>query len=227
VPAEILDEAGHFDHAGAPVEPVDDDDLDLLADSGNRPGRFTWILVGAIVAALTFLGGVAVQKHYGGSSSSPISFAGAGARTGAGGTGTRGLGYGGAGGAGGAGGYGSFGGFAGGAGAGTGVAGQGQGQQGGSAAGTGSGAAGSGAAGSGAAAATPVVVGTVSKLSGSTLVVKNFGGKSVTVKITAATTFSLPAKLAVSGLKKGTSVSVAGSTAKDGTVTASSVTATS
>ncbi|WP_285616490.1 DUF5666 domain-containing protein [Kineosporia sp. NBRC 101677] len=75
------------------------------------------------------------------------------------------------------------------------------------------------------ASATPVVVGTVTKVSGRTLTVKNFAGKSVTVKVPAGTTVSDSSDSALSGLAKGVSVSVVGEKASDGTVTATSITA--
>lgn len=72
---------------------------------------------------------------------------------------------------------------------------------------------------------TPVVVGTVAKLSGRTLTVKNFADESVTVKVPKGTTISNSSDSALDGLAKGDSVSVVGEKAADGTVTASSITA--
>jgi hypothetical protein len=96
--------------------------------------------------------------------------------------------------------------------------------------GAGAGAGGAGAAGGaqtgGAAAAdTPSVVGTVVKVSGTTVTVKNFAGKLITVKVPAGTTISLSSTLTLTGLKAGTSVAVVGTAAADGSVTASAVTA--
>jgi hypothetical protein len=84
-----------------------------------------------------------------------------------------------------------------------------------------------GATGGGAAAAadTPAVVGQVVKVSGTTVTVKNFAGKTFTVKVPAGTTISLSSSLSLTGLKAGTSVSVVGKTAADGSITASAVTA--
>jgi hypothetical protein len=84
---------------------------------------------------------------------------------------------------------------------------------------------GGGGAGGGAATNTPSVVGTVVKVSGTTVTVKNFAGKTVTVKVPAGTTISLSSTLSLTGLKSGTTVSVVGTTAADGSVTASAVTA--
>jgi hypothetical protein len=93
--------------------------------------------------------------------------------------------------------------------------------------GAGAGAAGGAQAGGGAAAAadSPSVVGTVVKVSGTTVTVKNFAGKLITVKVPAGTTISLSSTLTLTGLKAGTSVSVVGTAAADGSVTASAVTA--
>lgn len=81
----------------------------------------------------------------------------------------------------------------------------------------------SGSSSGGPAAAAPVVVGTVVKVSGNTVTVKNFAGKLVTVTVPSGT--SVTRAGSVSDLSKGTTVSVAGSKASDGSVTASSVTA--
>jgi hypothetical protein len=69
-----------------------------------------------------------------------------------------------------------------------------------------------------------VVVGTVTKLSGSSLTVKNLGGKSVKVKIPAGATITVVAGKKLTTLKTGATVSVAGTTATDGTVTATAIT---
>jgi hypothetical protein len=87
------------------------------------------------------------------------------------------------------------------------------------------GQAGGGRASGAAAADTPSVVGTVVKVSGTTVTVKNLGGKTVTVKVPAATAISLSSTLSLTGLKAGTTISVVGTTAADGSVTASAVTA--
>jgi hypothetical protein len=178
--------------AATPIEPADDD-LDLLAEVNRKPSRATVLLIAGILATLAFVGGVAVQKHFGGTS--------AAVGPGAGGFSGRPGGT--------AGGYGGFGG-----GAGFG------GQPGAGGAGTTGGTTG----GTGSAAATPVVVGTVTKLSGSTLVVKNLGGKSVKVKVPEGASITLVAGKRLTTLKTGATVNVAGTTAPDGTVTATSVT---
>ena len=187
-----------------PIEPADDD-LDLLAEVDRKPSRATVLLIAGILATLAFVGGVVVQKHYGGTATA--------AGPGAGGfTGRPG---------GNAGAYGGFGGAAGGFG---GQAGAGPGAGTGAAGGAGGGAAGGGGTTGGGTAATPVVVGTVSKLSGRTLTVKNLGGKSVKVKVPEGASITLVAGKSLTTLKIGATVSVAGSTAADGTVTATAVT---
>ena len=64
------------------------------------------------------------------------------------------------------------------------------------------------------------MIGTVSRLTGTTLVVKNLGGKSVTVHLTTATTVTVSVKNKT--LKVGQTVAVVGTTAK-GVVTARTV----
>jgi uncharacterized protein DUF5666 len=189
---------GDTDWVAGPVEPVDDD-LDLLAEVNHRPGRATGLLIAAIVVALAFIGGVAVQKQFATGTAAVGPGAGFAGRPG-----------------GNAGGYGGFG-----------MAGGPGGAQPGGAAAGGPAAGGAGAGGGGAAAAggaTPVVVGTVTMLSGSTLTVKNLGGKSVTVKVPSGATITLVAGKRLTTLKRGATVSVAGKAAADGTVTATSVT---
>ena len=214
--------SGHYQYAdeaswaGAPIEPADED-LDLLAESNRRPGRLTITLLAGILAALAFAGGVVVQKHYGDSGTAAAAGPGgaAGFTRGAGGFGGAGGGFGG--------GAGGFGGGAGG-GTGTGVGG-GAGTGTGAAGGDAAGGAAAGGAGGTAAAATPAVVGTVVKVSGTTVTVKNFGGKTIKVTVPADTAITLSTALKLTGLKAGTSISIVGTTAADGSVTASSVTA--
>jgi hypothetical protein len=195
--------------SATPIEPADDD-LDLLAEVNRKPSRATVLLIAGILATLAFVGGVVVQKHYGGTTTA----AGPG---GAGGFAGRQGGT-----AGGAGGYGGFGG--GGASGGGLGGGQAGGQAGTGQAGAAAGGAGAGGTGTGSAAATPVVVGTVAKMSGSSLTVKNLGGKSVKVKVPEGASITLVAGKTLTTLKVGATVSVAGTTAADGTVTATSVT---
>jgi hypothetical protein len=169
-----------------PDDPIGtDDDLDLFAEVGHRPGRTTVALVAGIVTALAFIGGVAVQKHFGGTGAvggtGPVAAGLAGRARGS---------------------LGAGGGFGGGFGAGQPAGGQ----------------------ASRTAAATPVVVGTVTKLSGNRLTVKNLGGKTVAVKVPEGATVTLVAGKRLVQLAAGATVSVAGTTAADGTVTASSVT---
>ncbi len=90
-------------------------------------------------------------------------------------------------------------------------------------------AAGSGAgtgAGTGATTAQgiPVAVGTVVSASGSTLTVKNFAGTQVVVHVPAGTPVTVPG---LGGLRAGLTVSVVGTKAADGSVTATSVVARS
>ncbi|HST85754.1 MAG TPA: hypothetical protein VLL08_28705 [Kineosporiaceae bacterium] len=186
--------------SGVPVEAADDD-LDLLAEVNHRPSRATVLLIVGIIASLAFLGGSVVQKNYGGTSTGGQAAGGAGAA----GFGAR------------AGGYGNFGGgFPGG--------------QAGGAAGVAAGGAGGAATGGGAAsgtttaAATPVAVGTVTKVSGSSLTLKNLGGKTVKVTIPEGASITLVAGKKLTTLKAGVTVSVAGKVAADGSVTATSVT---
>jgi hypothetical protein len=180
----------------APVSAADDD-LDLVAEVNHRPGRTTVLLIAGILATVAFIGGVAVQKTFGETSAAALPGAAAGGLAGR------------------AAGANGFGGFPG--------AGQAGGAAPGAAAGPGA-TAGAGAGGAGGAAATPVVVGTVTKLSGSALTVKNLGGKSVKVTVPEGATVTLVAGKSLTTLKTGATVSVAGTTATDGTVTATSIT---
>ena len=212
----------HQEWDGAPIQPADDD-LDLLAENGRKVTRVTVLLMAAVLAGVAFLGGVVVQKQWGSASSSGFPGGGTAAAGRQGGYGQTG-GFGGA-----AGGYGgAAGGFGGAAPEGGTTQGTGGGAAGGAAGGATGGTAAGGTAGGatgGTAAATPVVVGTVTKVSGRTLTVKNFGCKSITVKVPKGTTISNSSDSALGGLAKGVSVSVAGTKAADGTVTATSITA--
>lgn len=190
-------EAGGANWPTAPAEAADED-LDLLVEVNRKPSRTTVLLAVGILASVAFLGGAVVQKNFGETS------AGATPGAGAGGFAARAGGN--------AGGYGGFGGAGGAPGGGT---------QAGGTTGTAGGAGGT--AGT-TAAATPVVVGTVAKISGSSLTVKNLGGKSVQVTVPAGATITLVAGKTLTTLKTGATVSVAGKTAADGTVTATSVT---
>ena len=172
-------------------DPDYDDDEDFAPRARQRYGLLSGLLVLVLAIALGFLGGEIVQKHYG----TAASASGITARRGA-------L----------AGGEGGFAGFGGGAGTGN-RAGAGTGG------GTGAGA-GTGAGTGTTTTAVPSVIGTVSRLSATTLVVKNLGGKSVTVHLTTATTVTVSLKN--KALKVGQTVAVVGTTAK-GVVTARSV----
>lgn len=162
------------------VQPAENPDDDLFDADWNRPkraNRLTFVLVAALVAALAFAGGVAVQKkHDAGLAASAT----AGRARGAGG----------------------FGGT------------------------TEGGATGqAGTTGQGGAAAQgggpPVAIGTVKSISGSTLTITNFAGTVVTVTVPPTATVTTPG---LGGLAPGATVSVAGTTNADGTVTATTVT---
>ena len=181
---------------------VDDDDLDLLAEVNRKPSRTTAVLLIGILTTLTFIGGVVVQKQYGGTAASGTPAAAAG------GFGAR---------AGGNANFAGGGGFPGGGAAPGGAAG-------GTAGGAAGGAAGGGTTGQTTAAAAPVVVGTVTKMSGNSLTVKNLGGKSVKVNVKEGATITLVAGKTLTTLKSGATVSVVGTTGTDGTVTATAIT---
>lgn len=204
----------------APPPPSDHDDdfLDAEWQRPRRTNRLTWILLAAIVAALAFAGGVAVQKGH----DAGLVGTAARARTGGGAFGGQGSGAAGAGGAGGdragaAGAGGASGDRAGAGGAG------GQGSGAGSAGGAGGDRAGAdGAAGTGAAGtSTPVAVGTITTVSGQTLTLTDFGGTVVTVHVPATATVTTPG---LGGPSVGSPVSVVGTKAADGSVTATAVT---
>lgn len=76
--------------------------------------------------------------------------------------------------------------------------------------------------GTGSTTTTPAVIGQIASISGQTMVVKNLGGKEVTVHLTNTTTvtksYSAPA------LAVGQTVTVAGTTGADSSVTATSIT---
>jgi hypothetical protein len=70
-----------------------------------------------------------------------------------------------------------------------------------------------------------VVIGTVAQVQGTTVIVKDFGGKEHKVSTTADTTITQSASVTASQLKPGQSVRVDGSKKSDGTIVATSVTA--
>ncbi len=176
---------------------IDADDLDLLADSRYKPTRLTIVLVVLIGVALAFGAGVLVQKNYGrGTSTASGLPAGLSARLPGAATGRTG-------------GYGTGAGFPGGA------------PPGGTAQGQAS--VGTGQSGS-SASFVPVVVGTIAKISGNVLTVKNFAGKSVAVTVPKGASLTLPAGSQLTlNLAVGATVSVAGTTNSDGSVKASAV----
>jgi Domain of unknown function (DUF5666) len=83
------------------------------------------------------------------------------------------------------------------------------------------------ATGSSSSSATnsPVVIGTVVSVDGTTVIVKDLGGTQHRVTTTPSTTVSETRTLPTNGLKAGQSVVVNGSKRSDGTITATSVTA--
>jgi hypothetical protein len=196
------------------VDAIDEDALDEDDDFLPKPkaklGRMSLILAAVLVAGAGFLGGIWTQKNHGTAAGAATGGFGTrqgitGAQTGEGGFGGRtGTGTG-------AGGTGT------GIGAGTGTG------AGGTGTGTGTGAGGTGTGG-GTTAAVPAVIGTVTVLTGSEMVVQNLGGKQVSVHLSATTTVSK--KFGVADLTVGKTVSVAGTTAADGSVTATLVTVT-
>jgi hypothetical protein len=181
----------------------DDEEFEALMARHRRPGRLTIALAVAVVAALTFVGGVMVQKHYGSSATATgLDASGfpagmpAALRAAAGP---------------GAGGFGDFAGGPASAGGEPGTGGQ-------ASSGTQAGAA-----------ASPSVVGTVLKISGNTVTVRNFAGKNVMVRVPKAATITVPAGSTLGGaLRRSATVSVVGTASSDGgTVTATSITVTS
>lgn len=193
VDPESVDYSGgdHFDDGG------DELDSEFAPQPRKRLGKLTAVLVALLVAGGGFLAGVQVQKHQ---TTPAASAASAFARRGTGA-------------AAGEGGFTGFGGGAGGTGRGTGGTG-----------GTGTGGTGTGGTGSGGAGSTtsiPAVIGQIVSVNGDTVVVKNLGGKLITVKLSGTTTVTQVSTVAA--LKAGQNVTVAGTTAADGTVTATSV----
>ena len=85
------------------------------------------------------------------------------------------------------------------------------------------GGGGAGATGGGSTGDVPVLVGTVVSVSGTDLTVKDFGGTSHVVHATATTTLSVVSADWSGSLKAGATVSVQGTKAADGSVTATSV----
>jgi hypothetical protein len=165
---------------------------------GFRVNWLTAVLFVLLIAGGGIWGGAELQKHDGSTSSSGTSALASAlaSRFGAAGRGTTGRGTGGTGGAS------RFGGFGGGTGTG--------------------GAGGAGGAGGSGAAAT----GTVTEVQGSTLYVTNAAGNLVEVKLASTTTVTRDAKTTAGNLVPGDTVIVEGTTAKNGTVSASSVLAT-
>lgn len=84
------------------------------------------------------------------------------------------------------------------------------------------GTAGTGGSGTGAAAA-PAVIGTIASVTGNTITVTNFGGKTITVTLSSTT--AVTKQVASAALKKGDTVTVTGKAGTDGTVAATAVNA--
>jgi hypothetical protein len=185
--------------AEPPADGPDDDLFEPDWDKPKRTNKLTWVLVALLVAALAFAGGVTVQKNH----DEALAVAAAGTRTRA----NQSAALGGGGGAGG--GFGSS-------------SGSGSGS-GGSGPGSGGAPSGSGTTtgGSGGTDATPVAIGTVKSISGTTFTLTNFAGTVVTVTVPPTATVTTNG---LQGLAVGATVSVAGTTAADGNVTATSVT---
>ena len=88
----------------------------------------------------------------------------------------------------------------------------------------GGGASNGGASGGSAAASGPVVVGTVVGVAGNDVTVKDLGGSSHVVHVSATTGLATSSVDWSTSLKPGTTVSVNGTKADDGTITATTVT---
>lgn len=88
-------------------------------------------------------------------------------------------------------------------------------------------ATGAGAAAGGGAAATPAVapiaIGTVVSLTGNSLVVKDLGGHTRTITLGSGVTLTTSAPLVATALKAGDAVTVSGTTAANGTSSATTV----
>jgi hypothetical protein len=80
------------------------------------------------------------------------------------------------------------------------------------------------ATGTGTTTPSAAVIGQVVSISGNTLTIKNFGGKTVVVHLPAGTTVSKTTSEPITTLTPGTTVTVSGTTASDGSVTATGVT---
>ncbi|RKS73829.1 hypothetical protein CLV35_2322 [Motilibacter peucedani] len=76
----------------------------------------------------------------------------------------------------------------------------------------------------GGTADAPAAIGSVVSVKGGTLTIKNFAGKTVTVTVPSGTSVTSTTTTPLSSLKAGASVVVSGTTASDGTVTASGIT---
>jgi len=211
------------DRAGPDAGPEEPDD-DLFGDwePKRRVTRLTVVLAAALLAVAGFAGGAVIGKRSAPATASTGSAAaarfGTAGGTAAGGGAAGREGFGGFGGAAGAGVFGG-GGSAGAGGAGSAAGGVG----GGGAAGAGGAGRAGGGGGAGTrtgTAGTPVVVGTVESVAPNEITVKNFAGATVVVKVPAGTPVTTSG---LHGLAKGQTVSVEGSRASDGTVTASAI----
>ena len=184
--------------------PVDDEDDFVLPPSRGKLPRATLVLGALVILAVGVLGGVEVQKHEGTSTTAGGFAARAGRARGTGAAGAGGLeGFGAAG----AGGFGAAGGTgtSGGAGGATGAAG------------------GTTGTATTTPAVAPIAIGTVVSLKGSTLVVKDLGGNTRTITLGSGVTLTTSAPLTATSLKAGDTVTVSGTTAANGTSTATTV----
>jgi hypothetical protein len=83
---------------------------------------------------------------------------------------------------------------------------------------------GTGASGGSTATARPAVIGTVVKIAGQTMTVKDLGGKSHVIHLTGTTKATKTTTIALDALKAGTTVTVSGTTSADGSVSATTIT---
>jgi hypothetical protein len=171
---------------------VDEDPEDFLPPPRQRLGKTTLVLSAVVLLGGGVLVGIAVQKHHGTTARATSRFGNFSARNASGSFP----------------GGGSFPNF--GANAATN--------------GTGTANSGTGSTGTGSTSASgvPAVIGTIAKVTANTIVVKNFGGKEITVQLTDKTAVSNATP--TSGLKAGETVTVQGTTS-GGTVTATAVSA--
>lgn len=186
--------------ADADVRAGDDVDDFVLPPSRGRMPKLTIAIGGLAVLAAGFLGGALIQKHEGSAGTADVPATRAGRLRAAGG----------------------FAGFGGAAGAGTGAAG-GAAALPGAPAGVANSTGAAGAATGTTGATAPIAIGTVVSVRGSTLVVKDLGGHLRTITVGSGATVTQSAPLTATSLKDGDAVTVSGTTAGNGTTTATTV----